>query len=113
MPKGRGSNKTGGGPTPPQERPQQVQQGIPPHVELLVTKNQLSDALVQTRQLQAQVEQLTRMVMAVLLTKKGNTATIKPSQVEKLVGFSGFSVDENEDESVTLSLVEVPDDSAE
>ena len=105
MPKGRGSNKKGQGPTAPKQRPQQVPQGIPPVVENMVLKSQVEDLVLRNRQLQAAVQQAQQIAMAVLHTKRDKTAKITQSILEKLPEYAGLRVDQGDDDTLVVSLV--------
>lgn len=108
MPKGRGSNKTGKGPTPPKTPVQPTAGGLPPHVELLVTRQQLEQALLEKRDLQMQLRQAMQLAIAALSTKRSKSATLTANQLAELDSkYAGINLEQNEEnDSVVLSLVE-------
>lgn len=104
MPKGRGSNKKGGGPTPPRPQPPVMDGGIPPQIQLLVQKQQMEQLVFEKAQAQTQVNQLVQLVTGVLLTKRGHSATLTLALQEKIQRYSGITVDTDDDGVVTVSL---------
>lgn len=82
-------------------------------LELMVLKSQYQDALVENRLLQQRVTEATRLIIAVILTKRDHTVNLTQAQVAKLANYTGVNVQATEDGGVTVSLVKaeaVPDE---
>lgn len=111
MPKGRGSNKKGRGPTPAKEQPQQRPQPNGMALELMVTKAQLEEMTVAKRQLQERVAELMRLLALVISRRRENSVTITPGQAQSALSrFDRINMEEDDDGNLTLELIETEED---
>lgn len=111
MPKGRGSNKKGGGPTAPKNaRPQGMSMA---QAEMGIVRGERDRLILERNFMNAQIHSLKATVIALLLQSKDQRRVLKQSTLEKLPGYAGYEVTEQEDGSLLLTVVkaeEVPDE---
>lgn len=107
MPKGRGSNKTGGGPTAPRDWQQQLVN--------LQTRVQIMDSMYRrevaaNQGLRGQIQQLTQMLIGAVIATGGTDILVTPDEIAAIADYAGVVPTEDDDQNLILTLIQLEDD---